>query len=149
MENLESYKDIRTIASVSALVGMATMSIYFQNKISKIETDLEEVQKHLAAVVPCVDPNSKHQLEQVIKALRVLDSQVASTQNDLKVIVTNPIDDQEETIHEYVRLTKPPRSKHCSGQREYSRTTTLTSRNKEKVEDNYDDLNDDVAMMMT
>jgi len=111
MDNFESYKDVRTIASVSALIAVATTSIYFQNKISKIEADLKEIQKHLATIVPYVDPSSKQQLDQVVKAIRVLDSRVASTQSDLKTIAHTP-HNHKQSPRKYERLTKSSHNRH-------------------------------------
>lgn len=145
MENFETYKDIRTVASVSALIGVATMSIYFQNEISKIKTDLNEVQKHLATIIPAVDPNSKQQLDQVIKAIRVLDSRVATAQSDLRTFASTPSEHKGKASHDYVRFTKSPHPKELSNKKEQSKTMDTY---KERTDYNYDELEDDIAAMM-
>jgi len=137
MEKIETYKDIRTIASVSALVGVATMSIYFQNKISKIETDLSEVQEHLAAIIPQVGHNSKQQIEQVMKAVRVLDSRIAQTQSELDAITSRTLGPEKGRPKKYVRLTKPSHRNHSIEEEE---PTT-------KIEEESDIEEDVVAMM--
>jgi len=141
MDNLEKYKDIRSVASASALLGVVISFAYFQNKISKIETDLNEVQKHLATIIPSVDPKSKQQLEQVVKAIQLLDSRVASAQRDIKAISVEP-SDYGELSRGYTRLTKSSKNPQ---EKKYHRTTVKN--NTKKREDNYD-LDDDVAAMM-
>lgn len=143
MENLESYKDVRTIASVSALFGVAAMAIYFQNENSKIKADLQEVQKHLATIIPAIDPNTKQQLDQVVKAVRVLDSRIAATQNDLKTFARIPYEDKGRSSRKYVRFTES-RGKSSSSKKNASIAATS------HLDKDFDssDLEDDIAAMM-
>lgn len=124
MENSESYKDLRNIAAYSALAGVAGTAIYFQNKISKLESDLSEVQEQLATIIPYIDPDTKTQVDQIVRAVKILDSRVSENQNG--------IHDQTKSRTSYQRLTKSSHSNDT--QKDY--------------ESEDDDISDDIAAFM-
>jgi len=154
MSNLDSVKDVRTIAAVSALIAVGASSSFFYNKISKIEEELEEIQNHLAAIIPHSDPKVKVQVEQVIKAIQILDKRLAKTQEDLGTISKTGSVETVTGIQPYHRLT--PHSStgtdsdtsHDVHRRTVIRIPKPEESDSDSEEEEYSDDEDDIAAMM-
>lgn len=109
MATIDSLKDVRTIASVSALVAVGISTTYFLSELSKIKTEQEELKKHLAALLTTVDPNSKRQIDQIVQAVKILDSRLIKTQGDLELMSKQAPAVIEAPVHPrpaYQRLTE-------------------------------------------
>lgn len=118
MDKLEELKDIRTIASISAVMGVVAMSVYFQNEISQIKTEVKEMQEHLATVVPYVDPKTNQNVDRLKSAIIKLDTKLSAIQSsDLGEYTARP------TPKKYSRMTSAGRRKD-TGHRSSSTTTT-------------------------
>ena len=108
MANLDSLKDPRSIASISALVAVGVSWTYFHNEISKLkeqqtETSKEvtELKKHLSTFI-LSNPEAGKQLEQVMRAVKILDSRLVETQERIRQ--TRPLEDGSSK-RIYQRLT--------------------------------------------
>jgi len=137
MSTTETFKDPRTIVAAVALVAVGTSTVYFQGKISKLEEDVRELQTHLSAIIPHVDPKAKDRMNHIVQAIRVMDSRL-STQPSEKGNI-NP--QTQRPTHKYNRLTKRLKS-------EISNTQTIPDQNSEDDEYN-DDTEDDIKAMMS
>lgn len=98
MSTLDSLKDPRSIASISAIFGIGISWAYFQGEISKIKNDVAgmkkefaEMRKHLTAVI-LTTPESNKQYEQLSQAIKLLESKLEQ--------------DSEQAPRGYQRLTK-------------------------------------------
>ena len=140
MTNLENFKDIRTVASVSALVAVGISSSYFLNENSNRKDEIAEVKKHLAAIIPQANPDIAKNLNDAIKAIQLLDSRLAKAQEDIRILSQNALNSEE----------------HQSSKRVYKR---LTQRDepiinkpkfavRPKIQEEEPDIEDDIAAMM-
>lgn len=92
MANLDSLKDPRSIASISALVAVGVSWTYFHNEISKLKEEqaetskqLQDIKKHLSTLL-LSSPDSGKQLEQVIRAVKMLDDRLDETQEKMRYV---------------------------------------------------------------
>ena len=140
MTTIESLKDIPTIASISALIALGVFVPYTLSEFSKIKSEQEEIKKHLAALIATVDPNGKKQMEQVVKAVQILDGRLVKTQGDLEAIskqsaaITHT--KREQTLS-YKRLTERTPAPTPSQEAE---TAALEYEEGEPMDDMKDDL---------
>jgi len=103
------FKELLPYASICALGGLGVFVPYTLSELSKIKTEQEEIKKHLAALIGVIDPEGKRHVEQIIKAVQILDNRLAKTQEDLEVIGKTPqitAPKRERTQMTYQRLTK-------------------------------------------
>lgn len=105
MSGLESFKDVRTIVSFSALIAVGISSSYFLNEISKLKEEQELIKKHLSAIIPYANPDIAKRLELVLKDIQVLDSRVGKAVGDIQVL-SKHITDEQPPKKVYERLTK-------------------------------------------
>lgn len=138
MATLDSFKDVRTIASVSALVAVGVTTTYFLAEISKVKTEQEEIKKHLAVLIASSDPNAKKQVDQIVQAIKLLDSRLVKTQGDLELI-----------SHQSEKGLESPAPKRQTYQRltekRFERTTVRPEPVHEEQEE--DDFDEDIAAM--
>lgn len=146
MANYESFKDVRTVASISALVAVGISSSYFLSELSKIKEEQAEMKKHLAAIIPIANPDMARQINNALQAVKLLDTRVAKAQEDIKIIAEtaqSELPDQDPTKKRvYRRLTK--RQKDNSNSVSFARpvVTSPVSRIREE------DIDEDVKAMM-
>ena len=141
MTTLDSFKDVRTIASVSALVAVGITTTYFLAEISKVKTEQEEIKKHLAVLVASSDPNAKKQVDQIVQAIKILDSRLVKTQGDLELISKQSergLESPAPKRQVYQRLTEKRFDKATI------KPVELAPVQEEQLEDDFDD---DVAAM--
>lgn len=150
MANLKSFTDVQTIASVSALIAVGVSSSYFLNEISKIKEDQAEIKRHLASIIPLVNPEVAKTVTNTMDAVKLLDSRLAKAQGDIHILSQNAQmnDDKQPAKRVYKRLTQ--RNGNPSVEEPISSTPKFTTRvvvpsKKEKEEPEIDD---DVAAMM-
>lgn len=107
MANLENFKDVRTIASISALIAVGVSSSYFLNEISKIKEEQAEIKRHLASIIPLVNPDVAKSLNEAVNAIRLLDSRLSKAQDDIRILSQNvPGTEEKPTKRVYKRLTQ-------------------------------------------
>lgn len=89
MSNLNSLKDPLAI-SIIALAVAGGSSAYFHSEISKLKEqqatntkDLADIKKHLSALI-LSNPEAEKQLEQVMKAVKILDTRLGETQEKIR-----------------------------------------------------------------
>jgi DNA repair exonuclease SbcCD ATPase subunit len=89
MANLSSLKDPLAI-SILALAVAGGSSAYFHSEISKLKEqqaantkELADIKKHLSAII-LSNPEAGKQLEQVMKAVKILDTRLAETQERIR-----------------------------------------------------------------
>jgi hypothetical protein len=104
MSGLENFKDVRTIASFSALIAVGVSSSYFLSEISKLKEEQEIIKKHLSAIIPYASPDIAKRLELAMKDIQVLDSRVGKAVGDIEVLSKYIADEQPKKVYE--RLTK-------------------------------------------
>lgn len=145
MATLDSFKDVRTIASVSALVAVGVFSTYFLAELSKIKKEQEELKKHLAVLATASDPNSKKQVDQIVQAIKILDSRLVKTQEDLVLMSKQSQDVTGRGIESpapkratYQRLTER------RGEKTPARVVELPPIQEDEIPDDFDD---DIAAM--
>ena len=149
MSNLEPYKDIKNIASIASLAAVATTSVYFQNKISSMEDDINEVKNNLAAVIPYIDKDS-NKTNAIINAVKKLDERVNSLQSNVQYV--KHIKKTEPTSKKkYIRVTdrksnKEPEIKTKQKEPE-SDTSDSESELSDSEIDDMDDIEDDIHTM--
>lgn len=139
MANLDSLKDPRSIASISALVAVGVSWTYFNNEISKLKDEqaetskeIADIKKHLSTLI-LSNPEAGKQLEQVMKAVKILDNRLVDTQE--KIRQTQPFENGLPK-RTYQRLTE--------------RSDNQTMKRREPIidEDRYDpEFEDDIAAM--
>jgi len=105
MSGLENFKDVRTIASFSALIAVGVSSSYFLSEISKLKEEQEIIKKHLSAIIPYASPDMAKRLELAMKDIQVLDSRVDKAVGDIQVL-SKHITDEQPPKKVYERLTK-------------------------------------------
>lgn len=82
MANLEVIKDPRSIASLSALVAVGVSYVYFNNEISKLRQEQEEISnelnefKHHIAKLLASSPESSQKIEKIMNAVKMLDNRI-------------------------------------------------------------------------
>lgn len=128
-----SFKDVRDIASASALVAVAISSSYFYSEISQIKEDQETMKKHLASVISLVDPDKIKLVDDAVGALKLLDSKLAKAQDDIKYMQSTipGFNDGQSNRKIYYRLTNK------DGKEPYTFNLNQT----------HNDFDDDVAAM--
>lgn len=143
MSTLEKFKDVQTIASVSALIAVGVSSSYFLNEISKIKEEQEEIKKHLSAIIPYVSPDLAKRLDLAMQDIQVLDSRVVKAVGDIQVL-SKHISDEQPPKKVYQRLTSKSENSDSTVK------PTFTSRRKVSVQaskPDTSDLDDDIAAM--
>lgn len=169
MSNLESLKDVRTIASFSALIGLGISTAYFSNEISKIKEEQKEIKDILAEMASHVSPDTPQQLDNFKDAIRKLDVRLAKTQHDVKIIIDNTKDKtlfQNEDIEQdhnwnlrtipvqdldHILRSEPLRNYNAAikNEKEEKRVyKRLTTRSKPSIPETDPDIDDDIAKMM-
>ncbi|CAN5700470.1 hypothetical protein BH23THE1_BH23THE1_29920 [soil metagenome] len=105
MANSESLRDV---ASFSALGAVAISSSYFYSEISNMKEEVQEIKKNLAAIIPLINPDSGKQLNCTVDAIKLLDSRLAKTQDDIRIISehTPGLEDKQKSNRVYKRLTQ-------------------------------------------
>jgi hypothetical protein len=141
MTNLENFKDIRTVASVSALVAVGISSSYFYNEILEIKKDLVEMKKHLSAVIGLSSPDTARNMTNHGKAIEQLDLRLAKALDDIKILRQNAAisDGTQPPKRVYNRLTQKTDD---SG---FTAKPKFVTQHIEKEENEDDDI---AAMMM-
>ncbi len=105
---LKDLKNPQTIFSITALLSIAGVSIYYQKQLANLRNDLDEVKAHLATIIASTDPSSRVKIEQLISSVRLLDQKLlAHDKNieDLKLTI-GEVPAQEDKIKRWVRFTK-------------------------------------------
>jgi hypothetical protein len=145
MANLESFKDVRTVASVSALVAVGVSTSYFLNEISKIKEKQAEIERHLASIIPLVNPEVAKHLNDTMAAMKVLDSRLAKAQDDIKIISssTQNIEEKQPNKRVYTRLTQRGVTTPIQEVVKHPKFTAHVVNNQEVL-----DIDDDIAAMM-
>lgn len=143
MANLESFKDIRTVASVSALVAVGISSSYFYNEIAEIKKEQSEMKKHLASVISISSPDTSKNVHSLSKAVEHLDSRLAKTLEDIKILRQNAalVDSGQAPKRVYSRLTQK------NDDLGYAQKPKFVSQHVEKEMEIDDE--DDIAAMMS
>ena len=142
MSTLDSLKDPRSIASISALVAVGVSWTYFQGEISNLREDQEEIKEHLKTYIRA-NPGSNDQMDHLRQAIKVLDSRVNKQQEELQMFSEIGIPISEKAVSPpapktYKRLTKSA-TKHQKSRR-YQPPL--------HIEDEDSDLDEDIAAMM-
>ena len=142
MTNLENLKDIRTVASVSALVAVGISSSYFYNEILEIRKEQAEMKKHLAAVIGLSSPDTARNLINQARAIEQLDFRLAKNIEDIKILRQNAAiaDGSQPQKRVYSRLTQK------NDESSFVSKPKFTTRRVEKEQEENDD--DDLAAMM-
>jgi len=149
MDTLDQAKDMRTVASVSAIIAVGVSWKIFNDKITQLENDVSEIQTHLATIIPNADPNTKSQLEQVIQAIKLLDNRIVQTQKNVQNL--SGASDLYSKAPVYRRLT--PSSKSSSNLHKNSKRSTYSEESSSDSEEDYYNQTsssdeDDIAAMM-
>ena len=152
MANLESFKDVRTIASVSALIAVGVSSSYFLNEISKIKEEQAEIKRHLASIIPIVNPDVTKTLNNAMEAIKILDSRLAKAQQDIKIISanSNTAEEKQPTKRVYKRLTQRNGAAPLEEEQPFvsSKPKFMTRIVASKQQESEPEIDDDVAAMM-
>jgi hypothetical protein len=106
------------LGSVTAItVGAA---IYVNNRMNELESRITQIEKHLASIIPRVDPNIATHLKQCVSGIRTLEEQIQQlkVQNldgtEIKVKEPESIPIESDSIvlkperRRYVRITRSP-----------------------------------------
>src|SRR5438045_1581160 len=97
MANLENFKDVRTITSVSALVAVGVASSYFLTENTARKEEIAELKKHLSSVIPHVNPDTSKLLERLMNTINLLDSKLAKAEEDIKILQRSINGDESQT----------------------------------------------------
>ena len=144
MTNLENFKDIRTVASVSALVAVGISSSYFYNEISEIRKEQAEMKKHLASVIDISSPDTAVNISALRRAVEQLDSRLAKALEDIRVLRQNAAiaDGSQPQKRVYSRLTQK------NDDSTFVSKPKFATRRIEKEEELEENDEDDIAAMM-
>jgi hypothetical protein len=151
MANLENIKDIRTIASVSALVGVGIFSAYFNNELDKIKKEQDVIKDHLASTIPFVQPGNQQKIDCAFTNIKTLDDRMAKTQDEIQTLM-------KECTKRVDKIDTSRRPKQPPVRRPYKRVTDRDRSNETKPKfaikqpkiynQNEDsDIDDDIAIM--
>ena len=105
MSTLGNFKDVPTIASVSALVAVGVSTSYFLSEIGKIKEDVATIKEHLLAIMPHVNPNTGKRLDIAMKDIQAIDSKVSKALGEISVLNKHMGNDQPPK-RTYERFTK-------------------------------------------
>ena len=144
MTNLENFKDIRTVASVSALVAVGISSSYFYNEILEIRKEQAEMKKHLASVIGLSSPDTARTLGNLTRAIEQLDFRLAKNIEDTKILRQNAAiaDFSQPQKRVYSRLTQK------NDDSTFASKPKFTTRRVEKEQEQEENDDDDIAAMM-
>lgn len=107
MANLENFKDIRTITSVSALVAVGISSSYFLTENSSRKEEIAEIKKHLTTLVPHVNPDIGKILDRLMTTVNLLDSKLSKAEEDIRILQKSINGDENQTPkRSYQRITQ-------------------------------------------
>jgi predicted nuclease with TOPRIM domain len=104
MSTLDSFKDPRSVASVTALVGLGISWAYFQSEISALKEEQEELRKHLQTIIK-THPNTNEQLENLRHAVKILDTRLNKQHEEMRMMTEKSIPPITSS-HQYQRLTE-------------------------------------------
>lgn len=113
MANLESFKDVRTVASFSAIIAVGVTSTYFYSEINKIKDQQEEMAKSLAAIIPLVNPANAKQLTKALQTINSIDTRLSKAQDDIRLLAEGVAEIPEPApVKVYNRLTQRQETSH-------------------------------------
>ena len=142
MTNLENFKDIRTVASVSALVAVGISSSYFYSEISEMRKEMTDIKKHLASVIGLSSPDTARNMANHGKAIEHLDLRLAKALKDIEILRQNAAvaDGSQPPKRVYNRLTQKTDDSVFIAKPKF-----VSTRIEKEIEENDDD---DIAAMM-
>lgn len=101
------------MGSVAALSAVGLTTAYFYHRIGQMETEMAEIRKHLATLITMYDPKNQVNMQQVVTAIKTLDSRVAQNQKEIQTVRTRietgekEREKDSELSSSYQRLTHP------------------------------------------
>lgn len=101
--------DTPTMMAGGALAINVATSAYFYYRIRELETELAEVKKHLATIVPTTDPTMKLQITKIIEAINQLGNKVVNLENIAAGSNRAKSNKDDSPKRSYVRLTSAGR----------------------------------------
>jgi hypothetical protein len=145
MANLENFKDVRTITSVSALLAVGVASSYFLTENSSRKEEIAELKKHLSTVIPHVNPDISKILDRLMTTVNLLDSKLTKAEEDIKILQKSINGDENQTPkRSYQRITQKGDGSDdaiINTKLKYAPRRLVTSEKEA-------DIDDDVAAMM-
>ncbi|AYV85914.1 MAG: hypothetical protein Solivirus1_71 [Solivirus sp.] len=104
---LKDLKNPQTIFSITAILSIAGVSIYYQRQLTNIRNDLDEVKAHLATIIASTDPSARVKIDQLVSSVRLLDQKLLSHDKhieDLKLSI-GEVPAPDDKIKRWVRFT--------------------------------------------
>jgi len=103
MSTLDSIKDPRTIASATALIAVGISWVHFQNEISALKEEQEELRGHLKTFIKA-HPSTNDQIENLRNAVKILDNRLNRHYDEMKIMTEKSVPSIVHT-RKYERLT--------------------------------------------
>lgn len=125
MSTLDALKDPRSIASISALIGVGASWIHFRKEIESLKQEQATMQEQLDQLESVIDPTQINQTMQVLtQRLNDLDVRMSSRTNDFETRLNGVEKSSREALPTYQRFTntrqQPYRSASLDKDQSYS-----------------------------
>lgn len=149
MTNLENFKDVRTIMSVSALVAVGVSSSYLYAENSNRKEEITKLEKHLAAIIPSVNPDISKTLNKLLETVHILDTKISKAQEDIKILQNALSNDGNQSAKRvYERITKKGTGSLIDEAIINTKHRATIHTTIPQIREDELDINDDVAAMM-
>lgn len=132
----DTLKEPTVIAAIAAILVLGSSSIYFHNRLSGLEEELEKVKGHLKNVVNYIESVQKDSIK--------------SMQTDIKVCANNvsQLSEEIKSISEHhMSISKPREGKAREPKLSYTRLTKRTSSLSPVEKEIHSTFDEDVALM--
>lgn len=106
--SLKDLQNPQTVASATAVVAVCALGVYQQRQINEMRQDIAEMKQHLAMLIGNTDEGQRARLENVIGAVKEINSTLQTHERTLNrfagVLDDTPPGDIK--IQKWVRFTK-------------------------------------------